>query len=271
MGSDYFCSRGYTALPQSGRRLVCRAGTALPNLADLSRANTVVVMRKYLVAAGLGTLVLVLACTLALLSVLVERTGPELVEYGNLCGPTRYDPCYKPALKGGFPVAYLYDAPGVSIERRLSFFEDRVRPAALAIDVVVYLAGVIWTIRFVRRNRSPSGRSRLSGTRPLCAAEHACLSSWSLARLHARSIHAAPTGSPSEDSLSDHASGEHQHQAQQPHEPEHRPRGAQHDSCQSNGHAALGARMRRGRRIVALNGAAHGSSRVLMTWVALPR
>jgi hypothetical protein len=56
-------------------------------------------------------LVLISAITLALLSVYVERVGPELAQYGNLCGPRADVPCYKPALKGGFPVAYLFDAP----------------------------------------------------------------------------------------------------------------------------------------------------------------
>ena len=42
---------------------------------------------------------LILATTLTLFSVFVERTGPQLVQYGNLCGVAGLEPCYKPALK----------------------------------------------------------------------------------------------------------------------------------------------------------------------------
>jgi hypothetical protein len=63
-------------------------------------------MKKSLLAkVGHLSLAFVLATSLALLSVLVERTGPELEQYGNLCGSGGNDPCYQPVLKGGFPVA----------------------------------------------------------------------------------------------------------------------------------------------------------------------
>ncbi|MES2318181.1 MAG: hypothetical protein V4631_11870 [Pseudomonadota bacterium] len=85
-------------------------------------------------------LALIAAIILAFLSVHVERTGPDLVEHGNLCGPSTSDPCFKPALTGGFPVAYLHDAPGVSRERQLSFGEDKLHLVALVANVAVYFA-----------------------------------------------------------------------------------------------------------------------------------
>ena len=85
-------------------------------------------------------LALIAAVILAFLSVRVERTGPDLVQYGNLCGASTSDPCYKPALTGGFPVAYLYDAPGVSRERQLSFVEDKLHVGALVGNIAVYFA-----------------------------------------------------------------------------------------------------------------------------------
>jgi len=103
---------------------------------------------------GHVSLAFVLASTLAILSVLVERTGPELEEYGNLCGPTSNDPCYKPVLKGGFPFAYLFDAPGISVERKLSFGEDTLRPVALAFDIAVHFVVVLLAVRIVSRCRS---------------------------------------------------------------------------------------------------------------------
>ena len=88
-------------------------------------------------------LALVSAITLALLSVHVERVGPELAEYGNLCGPNAADPCLKPVLKAGFPVAYLFDAPGVSVERQLAFAEDKLVVGALLLDIAFYVVLVL--------------------------------------------------------------------------------------------------------------------------------
>lgn len=83
-------------------------------------------------------LVLVLAVLLSLGSLAVQRHGPEQVAYGNLCGARGDSPCLRPVLKGGFPVAYLVDRPGVSVEDQLFLFEDELLPAALLIDVTFY-------------------------------------------------------------------------------------------------------------------------------------
>lgn len=106
---------------------------------------------------------LISAITLAFLSVHVERIGPELVAYGNLCGPSGYDSCYKPVLKGGFPVAYLFDAPGISVERQLAFVEDELSIEALVLDIAIYFAIVLPAILVVWRcwsARMQNGRAR---------------------------------------------------------------------------------------------------------------
>lgn len=99
-----------------------------------------------LVKVSLIGLSLILAITLALLSVSVERVGPELVQYG--------DSNYKPVLKGGFPFAYLFDAPGISVERQLAFVEDRLSAGALILDIAIYFAIASITILAVWRARS---------------------------------------------------------------------------------------------------------------------
>jgi len=91
------------------------------------------------------------AITLAFLSVYVERVGPELAVYGNMCGPSGYDFCYKPVLKGGFPVAYLFDSPGVSRERVLAFGEDKLSMGALVLDIAIYFAIVVLVMLGVSR------------------------------------------------------------------------------------------------------------------------
>ena len=99
-----------------------------------------------------------IASTLALMSVLFERIGPELVQFGNLCGPTSSDPCYRPVLKGGFPFAYLFDTLGVSVQGKLSFAEDTLHPVALLLDIIVYLAAILLLIGAVSGYRSSKQR-----------------------------------------------------------------------------------------------------------------
>jgi hypothetical protein len=101
-------------------------------------------------------LALIFAITLALLSVRVERLGPEMAEYGNLCGPSAADPCNKPILKGGFPIAYLFDAPGVSVERQLAFGEDKLFLGSLILDIAVYFGIILVAILVVSHRRSAS-------------------------------------------------------------------------------------------------------------------
>lgn len=96
------------------------------------------------------TLILITAITLALVSMRIEQTGPELIEYGNLCGAAGNSPCYEPALKGGFPIAYLVDAPGISVQRKLSFGEDNLHAAALVANIAVYFAilmAILWAVK----------------------------------------------------------------------------------------------------------------------------
>jgi hypothetical protein len=114
--------------------------------------------KKRLVRFGLVGCALVLAITLALMSASVERIGPELVQYGNVCGAAGVDPCYKPVLKGGFPAAYLFDSPGVSRERQLAFGEDRVHAGALILNIAVYFAILLLLVLAIARRRSVIAR-----------------------------------------------------------------------------------------------------------------
>jgi hypothetical protein len=92
---------------------------------------------------------------LALGSVHVERKGPELAAYGNLCGPHTNEPCLEPVLKGGFPLAYLFDTPGISVERHLPFVEDQLLVGPLILDIATYFAIVLSAIVIICRARTP--------------------------------------------------------------------------------------------------------------------
>lgn len=96
----------------------------------------------------LAAFVLTFALTVA--SSLIHRTGPEMSAYGNLCGTAKNEPCYEPTLKGGFPFAYIYDAPGISVEHRLSI-EDNFAIVWFVADWLVYLLLVVSLYFGIRR------------------------------------------------------------------------------------------------------------------------
>jgi hypothetical protein len=96
---------------------------------------------------------------LALLSVRVQRAGPEQVVFSNLCGPAMDQLCYKPVLNGGFPLPFLYDRAGVSREDQLAFVEDRFRPLPFLADLVMY-GGLVFVVgRLLRRRHAAAGAS----------------------------------------------------------------------------------------------------------------
>ena len=90
-----------------------------------------------------------------------QRRGPERVVVGNLCGPKMDELCLAPVLKGGFPLAYVYDTPGVSVEGKLNIFgEDRFRAGRFLLDLLIYFAfaiAVTSAVRAVQRGRAASG------------------------------------------------------------------------------------------------------------------
>jgi hypothetical protein len=108
---------------------------------------------RLLAKLGFMSLAFIAAILLTLASVNVERVGPEQAAYGNLCGPHTNDLCFEPVLKGGFPFAYLFDAPGISVERQLEFIEDQLHVGALALDIAIYFALVLSAILAIHRAR----------------------------------------------------------------------------------------------------------------------
>jgi hypothetical protein len=101
--------------------------------------------------ASLTALALTAAIALTFGSAYIERVGPEMAAYGNLCGPSASELCYEPVLKGGFPVAYLFDAPGISVEHQLSFGEDELSIGALLLDIAFYFGLGLLAFRLTPR------------------------------------------------------------------------------------------------------------------------
>lgn len=100
------------------------------------------------------TVVLLLTGLMALVSTTVtlqyERLGPELAAYGNLCGPEFNEACLEPVLNAGFPFAFLFDRPGVSVQHQLSLGEDEFRPARFAADLGLFWAGYLALLQLAR-------------------------------------------------------------------------------------------------------------------------
>jgi hypothetical protein len=117
---------------------------------------------SFIATLRITSLAIVAAFVLALGSVYIERTGPELAAYGNLCGPRADDPCLEPVLKGGYPLAYLVDTPGIAVERKLAFVEDQLLPSALILDIAIYFMLVLSAILLrsgqFRRRRTTRSR-----------------------------------------------------------------------------------------------------------------
>jgi hypothetical protein len=109
-------------------------------------------MTKLLNSLKSFALAVVYALSLTLLSSFVERVGPELASYGNQCGPSSNQACLEPVLNAGFPFAYIFDRPGESVERKLFFLQDGIRPLPFALDFFVYFSLVVFTF-FIRGRR----------------------------------------------------------------------------------------------------------------------
>ena len=99
---------------------------------------------------SLAVFSLIAAITLTVKSVDIERYGPELAAYGNMCGPSHNGPCNEPVLNAGFPVGYLFDNPGISVEHQLALIEDEFRIGAFLLDVAIYFALVLLAALAVR-------------------------------------------------------------------------------------------------------------------------
>ena len=90
------------------------------------------------VAGVAGTLLLALVLTLG--SCGVQRLGPEQAAYGNLCGPSMDQLCMRPRLNGGWPLGYMFDTPGVSVEGSLAWPDDPVRTIPFLVDLAFFWA-----------------------------------------------------------------------------------------------------------------------------------
>ncbi len=76
------------------------------------------------------------ALTLAIASSWIERYGPDQAVYCALGKSADGHEiwCPEPVLNAGWPAPFLYDTPGISVERQLSFMEDSFRSGPFLAD-----------------------------------------------------------------------------------------------------------------------------------------
>ena len=101
-------------------------------------------------------MIALLSVTLAISSVRYHRLNPTVV--GNLCKVTSANPsghCFKPLPAGGFPLSYIFDRGGVSVQNQLGV-EDRFVWWRFGIDVLFYwIVAIVLAVAW-RRYRSQS-------------------------------------------------------------------------------------------------------------------
>ena len=105
---------------------------------------------------------LVIVVLLSAASVGIQRQGPEVGVFSNLCGPNRNEACQHPLMNGGFPVGFFYDRPGIPVEDRLGL-EDQFRLLPFLGDMVFYfgLLSISWRFGQARRRMRAEARGRL--------------------------------------------------------------------------------------------------------------
>lgn len=94
--------------------------------------------------------VILAASALVLASSAIQVVGPEEGTYGNVCGPSGDDLCYQELVKGGFPFAFIFDNPSVSVRDQIGFFEDDFFIIPFIIDALI-LCFTLWAILFLGR------------------------------------------------------------------------------------------------------------------------
>ena len=103
------------------------------------------------------------AVVLTSASVFIERHGPQLIITGETCGANKKDFCFERVLKGGFPLAYIYDTAITSKPGTLNRGEDDVRRGAFLGDVLLYFATLVLGWEATRRFRArPRVRAKVA-------------------------------------------------------------------------------------------------------------
>ena len=87
------------------------------------------------------------------LSVIYERRSDEVAVVGNVCGPSTNEACLERRLAAGFPLAFMYDRPSISVPGAINFAEDEFRARPFVLNVLIYLGILVFIFRFIEWRR----------------------------------------------------------------------------------------------------------------------
>jgi hypothetical protein len=83
--------------------------------------------------------ILSIAIVITLATFAIQRHGPEIGTYGNVCGSTGDQPCTHILLNAGYPLGYVFDNPSVSVRDKLMpIIEDEFRIIPFILDTIFY-------------------------------------------------------------------------------------------------------------------------------------
>lgn len=101
-------------------------------------------------------LLFVFAVGLTVASGLYQRPSGELGQYGNQCSVDDWMHCYQPVESAGFPFAYGFDTPGVSVEHQVALFEDEFRWLPFCVNAWFYYLLLFFSLRMFKERGSNS-------------------------------------------------------------------------------------------------------------------
>jgi len=92
------------------------------------------------------------AFTLTVVSAFYQRPSSEVVEYGSECKIEHWMHCYKPRKSAGFPFAFGFDTPGVSVQHSVTpLVEDEFRLLPFLINIWFYFIMLLATLRLFNK------------------------------------------------------------------------------------------------------------------------
>jgi len=108
----------------------------------------VLTMNRYL----LFFVMLILALLLTISTFLYQRPSQELIKSGTECSVEYWMHCYTIRKSAGFPLAYVFDSPGVSIENKLGV-EDDFRLLPFVTNIWLFLILLMFTRQVFKKEK----------------------------------------------------------------------------------------------------------------------
>jgi len=95
---------------------------------------------------------ILLSIIITIATTLYQRPSSEIVQFGTECTVERWMHCYSPRVSAGFPFAFGFDTPGISIQHSVTpLIEDEFRIVPFLVDIWFYYIFLLLTLKAFRR------------------------------------------------------------------------------------------------------------------------